>query len=698
MRVAIVHYHLLPGGVTTVIRSHSRLLDKAEIRHVILTGSPSGNDLPAATIPALAYHPGSTTHLDLLESLRSVAAAHLDGPPDVWHFHNHSLGKNRLLPGVIRLLAGAGEKILLHVHDLAEDGRPQNYADISDKQILYPRCPRIHYAFINANDQRHFIDAGLPAGQATHLPGSPPPPSPPAPPPPGPPLILYPSRAIRRKNLGEILLLSLFAPQGSRFAITRSPDNPTARGVHDRWKHLAGRLGLPIDFEVVDRIPPPSRVSSSFEEWLASATHFITTSVFEGQGLIFGEAAARYKPLIGRTLPSNPFPEHPSLYYRIAIPAGWIDPVRLRHHLVAGLTDSHRLYQQPLSPSDLEKAEHARLHPSFHDFGNLPEAIQHDIIIDLLEHSNRSPLVDGIPAASWLEMALKCAPPASIAHAEPKSPVDIYRHLQSQPAAPPVHLPADRILRSYLRPDRFHFLLTPPPRIRAVIFDIYGTLLISRSGVIRPDPSFDDRLARILTKHGHTAPSSPTTALHHAIRRHHAGSVHEHPEVNLLSIWHEVLGAPLSTAALLEIEEARLPCQPMPGASETIRELSRRGLHLGCLSNAQANTLPTLDRLLGPISPLLHPDLVILSYQHRLAKPSRRLFDLAARRLAHLGISPDEILFVGNDPLQDIIPARCSGFRTALFTGHPDSLRPGDSQPDLILNSLSELPSLLHKL
>lgn len=43
------------------------------------------------------------------------------------HWHNHSLGKNTAAPGVIRSLAHEGWRILLQVHDFAEDNRPENY-------------------------------------------------------------------------------------------------------------------------------------------------------------------------------------------------------------------------------------------------------------------------------------------------------------------------------------------------------------------------------------------------------------------------------------------------------------------------------------------------------------------------------------------------------------------------------------------
>ncbi len=162
MRVAIVHYHLALGGVTRVIESTSQALSSAGIPHVILTGE---------SIPGLGYlaSPGESTTEKLLASLRAAATEALGGPPDIWHFHNHSLGKNCLLAEVIARLATEGAHLVLQIHDLAEAGRPENYTLIAECKELYPFSPRIHYAFLNSRDQRVFTRAGLPAGNSSVL-------------------------------------------------------------------------------------------------------------------------------------------------------------------------------------------------------------------------------------------------------------------------------------------------------------------------------------------------------------------------------------------------------------------------------------------------------------------------------------------------------------------------------------------------
>lgn len=706
MKIAIVHYHLSPGGVSTVVRAASQALADAAVPHVILVGDSPPADLPCEIVDGLGYlkAPTDLSADTLLTRLRDAAQRELGSQPNIWHFHNHSLGKNTLISQVVDRLAQEGERLVLQLHDLAEDGRPHNYPNITGRDFLYPISPRIHYAFINSRDRRLFEEAGLAQSQSHFLP-NPVPSQPPAPPSTEKsPLILYPTRAIRRKNIGEILLLSLLAPKGTRFAITLTPKDPAAKAIHDSWRELAEQLDLPIAFHVVD-----GSGDASYEAWLKRATHFITTSVAEGFGLNFLESAAFGKPLIGRNLP-HITADHPSpigtLYDRILIPEGAFPDGAVRNALRGELSESHRLYQQPLTEQMIDETFKALRHEGYLDFGNLPESFQRQLITqiagqggDLMIESQRV-IKSG---REWLTDALS----------QPANPIDLsgfsiesyggrlsalYAGLMAQPPSPIRHLDSRKILQGYLAPGHFRFLLTSPPKpslkIRAVIFDIYGTLLIAPPGGFKSDPAFDPTLTAIIESFGHPSPPEPSAVIDRLIREHHRSSPHPHPEIDLRHIFREALGAADETnlTSLVEaVEDARLSCEPMPGAVETLHSLAAQGIRLGILSNAQSNTLSVLDRLLDGATSLLDPELTVLSYQHGMAKPSPELFQLLAERLAQFGISPQETLFVGNDPLQDIDPAKEAGFLTALFLGHPSSLRPGECHPDLRLQRLPEI-------
>lgn len=232
----------------------------------------------------------------------------------------------------------------------------------------------------------------------------------------------------------------------------------------------------------------------------------------------------------------------------------------------------------------------------------------------------------------------------------------------------------------------FHF----PSGLRAVIFDVHGTLL-SGGGPMRFDPLADLRIHEWLQRHGHHLAESPTRALEQAVRQHHAQATHEFPEIDLRQLWATLLGVKeVDTEWLIELEHARQPLRLMPSAREALATLASRDLVLGLLSNAQADTQPVLCRELGwnPFS----TDLCVLSYEHRIAKPSTRLFELLVARLAARGIAPDAAVLVGNDPLHDIAPARAIGLKTVLLAGDVALLA---HRADAVISDLSQLPGLL---
>lgn len=729
MTVAIVHYHLGPGGVSQVIAAASRALTEAGMPHVILIGEPPDEDafdLPIRVVPGLEYDfkhgrdastAGRLGDTSLPDELQAAAMDALGQAPDVWHFHNHSLGKNRSMPEVVARLAEAGERMVLQVHDLAEDGRPGNYPKIAGCVTLYPVSPRVHYAFLNARDMRVFTEAGLPEENAGVLANPIPSVTPlPALHSPQSPILFAPVRGIRRKNLGEMVFLSALAPQGARFAVSRAPRNAEALPVHETWSRFAVRHGLPIGFDVVDRFAPAAGASASFDSWLAHATHFISTSVAEGFGLPFLEAIAHGKPLIGRNL-THITAEHArhgilagNLYDQLLIPVEWVDLTILRDHLTTTLERNHRAYVRPLVQETITATLDALVHEGWLDFGNLPEPLQQGAIERMADPAYRKiPLVrigdETVVAQDWLAAAIaNDQPTASPEQLAPYSPAAyretitaLYADLADRPHSPVRFLSAAKILTTCLAPQSFHFLLSALPSsashfkaLRAVIFDVYGTLLIAPAGGVKPDYAADAMLRGILQQHGHYPPHSPSAALHAAVLRHHDAAGASYPEIDLRALWQEVLSLEPDvevTPMVEEIETAWHPARPMPGAEKLIQQLARSGLSLGLLSNAQCNTLHSL----GGMADLFAPELTILSYQHGIAKPAPELFELLRERLAGRGITPGETLYIGNDPLQDIAPAAACGFRTALFTGHPDSIRPGKCTPDLEIRKWSDL-------
>ena len=147
MKVAVVHYHLQPGGVTRVIENTLNSFNQKynSTKFVVLSGRQyPGNQIQNVKIvDGLDYSLPKQAILPktLREQMESAATEALGGKPDIWHIHNHSLGKNPSLTKVVDLLAQDSIPLLLHPHDFAEDGRPSNFQAI--RRNIFYRIPFI---------------------------------------------------------------------------------------------------------------------------------------------------------------------------------------------------------------------------------------------------------------------------------------------------------------------------------------------------------------------------------------------------------------------------------------------------------------------------------------------------------------------------------------------------------------------------
>ncbi len=246
-------------------------------------------------------------------------------------------------------------------------------------------------------------------------------------------------------------------------------------------------------------------------------------------------------------------------------------------------------------------------------------------------------------------------------------------------------------------------------RVRAVLFDVYGTLFVSGSGDVSVVKKLVviDELGRLLRNYGFSDdPELIRDKYFNEIKEVHdykrRGGV-DYPEVVIEDIWSEVLDFSTVDRAMefaAEYESIFNPVWPMPQTEELLAELHRRGLILGIVSNAQFFTPLLFPAFFGKSSIQigLRDELVLYSYIYGYAKPSLFLFHKAKELLERLGIDSEETLFVGNDMLNDIFPARMVGFQTALFAGDRRSMRLGEGDdrlrgifPDITVIDLKEI-------
>lgn len=381
--------------MTRVIETTVRELEASGARVVVLTGEPSSSaflESRSAVIEGLGYRDDfSEEAIQALEKeLVSAAKKRLGAAPDVWHAHNPSLAKNVVLTACVSRLARRGEAVLLQIHDFPEDGRPGNYQILKEAlrdyasrmgSVLYPISERVAYATLNSRDCAILQRSGIPS-ESTFILAN--------------PiaetsvesgedalsilgverLLLYPSRSIRRKNIGEAILCALRMPPGAWVGLTLAPENPKARPVYDRWKKLAGRWNTPILFEL------GSREDVTYEALLGAAYAFLTTSVGEGFGLAFLEPWMIGKGVVGRDLPeiTRDFRRQSlkldGLYDRLPIPVDWVGPNEVEALMTDTLERMYRAYGKELSPRMAQRALDHLVVGGRTDFGCLDEATQ----------------------------------------------------------------------------------------------------------------------------------------------------------------------------------------------------------------------------------------------------------------------------------------------------------------------------------
>lgn len=260
--------------------------------------------------------------------------------------------------------------------------------------------------------------------------------------------------------------------------------------------------------------------------------------------------------------------------------------------------------------------------------------------------------------------------------------------------------------------------------IRAVLFDVYGTLLQSGSGEIGlADAGARGRAACFRAAlaaagiPGRGAAAAGATAMTAAIRRAHAtarAAGVAWPEVDIEKIWRTILAARQKSGlapakipagkirrAAVEYECRVNPVWPMPGFPECLTPLREQGLKLGIVSNAQFFTPLLFPALTGRELPEMgfDPEACAWSFRHGIAKPAPELFQAALRPWREkYGIAPGAVLAVGNDRLNDVAAAAACGCRTALFAGDARSLRRREGnarcagiKPDWIITDLRQL-------
>lgn len=272
-------------------------------------------------------------------------------------------------------------------------------------------------------------------------------------------------------------------------------------------------------------------------------------------------------------------------------------------------------------------------------------------------------------------------------------------------------------------------------KIKAFIFDIYGTLIISDSGDIDHYTFAEENLAHAIKRAGipiHIEDEQEKNEFLKEILEKFKNTIayiHTEkkennipfPEVNIISVWEEVLES-FSEKGIISVpddKDIRIfsflfelmsnKIYPMPHMKEVLSRLKTMGCPLGIVSNAQFYTPVIMNFLLNNeitdkefIYPF-EPELTFYSYKYGISKPDTALFHKLRNNLRNeYGINPEETLYIGNDMYNDIYPASTTGFQTALFAGDQRSLRLReeiplirDVKPNVVIKDLIRLPEFI---
>ena len=333
----VVHYHWRPGGVRRVVELTLPVIAAAAgdtLKKVTLLSGGTHDEAPdlggLADHAILIHEPAcdyfSNQHESparISEKIRQAISRAMEGHNPtrtlIW-FQNPALARNAMLcREIFDFSRKTGAALVLHHHDFWCAGRWARWEELercgfgdlsSAAELLFASGARAVHAGINLQDcqtlERFFPN------RAFHLPNPVLRPSPSstadveaarawieqelksdA------PVWVYPTRFLRRKNLLEAVLLTRWLRPEAILATTSGQFSLDETGYANDIKEAATRHCWRVHFGLLDK-PGAPRVA----DLLQIAETVIHTSVQEGFGMAFVEAAAAGKPLVARAIPS----------------------------------------------------------------------------------------------------------------------------------------------------------------------------------------------------------------------------------------------------------------------------------------------------------------------------------------------------------------------------------------------------------
>jgi 2-haloacid dehalogenase len=223
-------------------------------------------------------------------------------------------------------------------------------------------------------------------------------------------------------------------------------------------------------------------------------------------------------------------------------------------------------------------------------------------------------------------------------------------------------------------------------RFEILTFDCYGTLINWEDGILRA-------LHRVLAAHGKNVDDATILRLY--------GDSEASAEQGEYRCYRDVLEQVVrvfgkqfefcpTAAEAFSLAESLPSWKPWPDTVEALRKLRSR-FRLAIISNIDDDLFSATRPQLG-----VEVDHIITAQQARAYKPSRKIFEVALRRI---GLPAERILHVAQSIYHDVIPAQSLGLST-VWVNRPSkrsgigAVKAAEAQADLQVSSLAELAAV----
>jgi putative hydrolase of the HAD superfamily len=241
--------------------------------------------------------------------------------------------------------------------------------------------------------------------------------------------------------------------------------------------------------------------------------------------------------------------------------------------------------------------------------------------------------------------------------------------------------------------------------IKAVIFDIYGTLI---------DIETDERdwytylnLAKYLGYRGLDLSADEVKWFYfEKIRNMIENSKETYPEINVRQIWYDILrehenpqhyrlkldkGTFVRDIVVLHRALTRKKFR-LYNESYNILKTLKNKYRIGIVSDCQYDYAIPETKMLG-ILPFF--DVFIISGDYGFRKPDKRLFKEC---LSKLKVSPHETVFIGDNAFRDISGAKSVGMKTILVMSRRESKDPNLPKPDFRVWNIGEVLRIIENI